>query len=74
MIKSKAGLYAYTLGALVFTVPWFFQPGDHVPYTILGFPTWAFYAVVASVLYACFIAYCLHRYWELSAGGDDEED
>ncbi len=74
MIKSKRSLYAYSLGALVFTVPWFFTPQERLPHTILGFPTWAFYAVVASILYASFIAYCLQRHWDLSASGDDNEE
>lgn len=74
MIKSKLSLYAYTLGALPFTVPWFFTSSDDPPRTILGFPTWAFYAVVASILYAGFIAYCLHRHWDLSAGEEADQD
>ncbi len=73
MIKTKRALYVYTLTALVFTVPWFFFPDERLPRTILGFPTWAFYAVVASILYAVFIAYCLQRHWDLSAG-DDADD
>ena len=74
MIKSKGSLYALTLAALCLTVPWFFSPGEDLPRTILGFPTWAFYSVVASVLYASFIAYCLHRHWDLSAGREDDDN
>ena len=48
--------------------------GRDLPNTILGFPTWAFHAVVASVLYASFIACCLQRHGALSASGDDGED
>ena len=51
-----------------------FTPQERLPHTILGFPTWAFYAVVASVLYACFIAYCLQRHWDLSASGEEDDD
>ena len=72
MIRSKGALYAYSLLALVFTVPWFFLPGERLPAVVLGFPTWALYSVVASVFYAAFIAYCLGRHWDLSAGGEDE--
>ena len=72
MIRSKGALYTYSLLALVFTVPWFFLPGERLPAVVLGFPTWALYSVVASALYAVFIAYCLGRHWDLSAGGDDE--
>ena len=74
MIRSKGALYTYSLLALVFTVPWFFLPDERLPALILGFPTWALYAVVASALYACSIAYCLGRHWELSAGGDEDGD
>lgn len=74
MIRSKGALYTYSLLALVFTVPWFFLPSERLPPIILGFPTWALYAVVASALYACFISYCLGRYWDLSAGSDEDPE
>lgn len=73
MIKTKGALYTYTFLALFFNVPWFFIPGDALPAVILGFPTWAFYAVVASALYAVFICYCLGRHWDLSAGDPDDD-
>ncbi len=71
MIRSKGALFIYSLVALLFTVPWFFLPGEQLPPVVLGFPTWALYAVVASFFYAVFIAFCLGRYWDLAAGGDD---
>lgn len=76
MIRSKGALYTYTLLALFFTVPWFFMPSGEkeVPLILLGFPTWALYAVVASALYACFMAYCLGRHWDLSAGSDEDQE
>ena len=73
MIRDKVSLYVYTLLALVFTVPWFFLPGDRLPPVVLGFPTWALYAVVASIFYAAFMSYCIGKYWDLSAGSDDDE-
>lgn len=70
VIRSKGTLFLISLVALVFTVPWFFTNPEssegHVA-TILGFPVWAFYAVVSSFLYACLISWCLGRYWDLAA-------
>ncbi len=70
VIRRKATLFVITLTALVFTVPWFFietEASTGPVVTIVGFPLWAFYAVVSSFLYACLISFCLGRYWDLAA-------
>ena len=72
MIHSKVGLFVTTLSALVFTVPWFFTDTEGPIATILGFPSWAFYALVSSFLYACLISFCLGRYWDVAAAGDED--
>jgi len=63
-------LYFLTLLALAMTVPWFFTGNSDA--RILGFPIWAAWAVGASAVYAAVIAFCIGKYWDLSAG--DEED
>ena len=65
-------LYILTILALALTVPWFFS-GDSDK-RILGFPVWAAWAVGASALYAVLIAFLIGRYWDLSAGGEDEKE
>ena len=64
-------LYLLTILALALTVPWFFT-GDSEA-RLLGFPLWAAWAVGASFIYAVVIAICIGRYWDLSAGEEEEE-
>ncbi|MCK5392522.1 MAG: hypothetical protein KAJ31_08840 [Deltaproteobacteria bacterium] len=52
------------------TVPWFFSDFDEA--IILGFPAWALYSFLMTVLYAVIIAVLIARYWSVSA--DDEND
>lgn len=72
MIRTRRGLYSLTLAALALTVPWFFPAGSS--WRLWGIPAWALYAVGASVLYAALIAWAIGRFWELSAGGDGEDE
>lgn len=64
-------IFLISIIALVLTVPWFFI--DFSNTTVLGFPLWAFYSIVMSVLYAAVIAIMLGRYWDVSAGTDQDE-
>jgi hypothetical protein len=52
------------------TVPWFFTDFDGK--IILGFPAWALYSFLMTVLYAVIIAVLIARYWSVSS--DDEND
>ncbi len=38
----------------------------------MGFPIWAVYSLVATILYAVLIAYLLGRFWDSTA--DDDMD
>ncbi len=71
----KSALYILTLLALVLTVPWWFASDSDA--RILGMPNWAFYALVASALYAAIISFCVGKFWNVSAksgDGDEPED
>ncbi len=46
---------------LSLTAPWPFVAGSGQ--TLAGWPLWAVYAVVASTVYACFVAWSLKHYW-----------
>jgi len=60
-----------SLTALVLTVPWFFT--DFSTEILMGFPIWAVYSLVATVLYAVLIAYLLGRSWD-SVTNEDSSD
>ena len=49
---------------LILTVPWFTFSADAGP--ILGFPPWAFYSVLMTLLYALVHLFFIHRFWDLS--------
>ena len=56
---------------LIASVPWLFtRPSDT---EILGFPVWAFYSLVFSVIYAVVIAIFLKRFWSLSAQDEEKQ-
>lgn len=57
---------------LIITVPWFFT--DFTESHILGFPTWAFYTIVSSIIYAAVIFFFLERYWDVSKGQSERPD
>ena len=42
-------------------VPWIFH--DISNYEVINIPLWAFYTVVATLIYAIVIAILLHFYW-----------
>ena len=65
-------LFIIPVVILLASVPWLFTgASDKV---ILGFPVWAFYSLVVTIIYAIVIAVFLKRYWSLSAGDDDKEE
>lgn len=56
---------------LIASVPWFFT--EFRSSNLLGFPTWAFYSLSITLLYAIITAIFFQRYWSLFAndGNDD---
>jgi len=57
MTTKKAGVLS--LVTLILTVPWFITSSE----IIFGFPAWAFYALVVTVLYSFLIAYLFQIYY-----------
>ena len=49
-----------SLIVLVLTVPWFFSEGN---IRLAGMPTWAFYAVVAAVVYSIILSVVIEKTW-----------
>lgn len=56
MTTKKAGILS--LLTLILTVPWFITSSE----MILGFPVWAFYSLIVTVLYSFLIAYLFQIY------------
>lgn len=67
---TKRRLYASSLLLLLATAPWWF--GTRADAVLLGLPSWAVYSLGVTVAYAACLGVWLGRYWELSAG--EEED
>ena len=55
---------------IIATVPWFFT--EFRPGNILGFLSWAFYSLCATLLYAIVTAFFFQRYWSLFADNDED--
>ncbi len=55
---------------IVASVPWFFT--EFISGNILGFPTWAFYSLCITILYAMVTAFFFQRYWSLFADNDHD--
>ena len=55
---------------IVASVPWFFT--EFISGNILGFPTWAFYSLCITILYAIVTACFFQRYWSLFADNDHD--
>ncbi len=55
---------------IVASVPWFFT--EFISGNILGFPTWAFYSLCITILYAIVTVFFFQRYWSLFADNDEE--
>lgn len=56
MTPKKAWILSLLM--LVLTVPWFITSSE----MIFGFPAWAFYALIVTVLYSFLIAYLFQIY------------
>ena len=56
MTQKKAWILSLLM--LVLTVPWFITSSE----MIFGFPAWAFYALIVTVLYSFLIAYLFQIY------------
>jgi hypothetical protein len=56
MTTKKAWILSILM--LVLTVPWFITSSE----MIFGFPAWAFYALIVTVLYSFLIAYLFQIY------------
>ena len=69
---TRPKLYFVLTFFLVMTVPWFFIESH--PMQIFGFPPWAFYSFCMTILYAVIVAFCLRRYWSVSAEDDDDRE
>lgn len=69
---TRAKLYFVLTFFLVATVPWFFIKSQSTQ--IYGFPPWAFYSFCMTILYAVIVAFCLRRYWSVSAKDDDDAE
>ncbi|MCH2061894.1 MAG: hypothetical protein MK183_14820 [Verrucomicrobiales bacterium] len=57
---------------LVFSVPWFFS-GDSGE-RFLGFPSWVVYALLAAAAYALVVAVLIGRFWDVSAGSQEDDE
>ncbi|GAW92335.1 hypothetical protein [Calderihabitans maritimus] len=57
---------------MLFSVPWYLPQGTIYP-IILGFPYWAFIAVVMGIVLSAFLTFVLNRYWDMEAYEVEEE-
>ena len=68
---TRARLYILILLLILLTVPWFFSGiSSNI---LIGFPPWALYALLATLIYAIIISYLLGKYWSLSASEGEGE-
>ena len=68
---TRSRLYSLILLLILPTVPWFFSGID--VNIVIGFPSWALYTILATLIYAIIISYFLEKYWSLSAREEQEE-
>ena len=71
MSVTRTRLYILIFLFLLLTVPWFFF--DISSIIVAGFPLWALYTLLATLLYAVVISYFLGKYWTLSSREEEEE-
>ncbi len=67
---TKLRLCCISAFLLIASVPWFFT--EFRPGNILGLPSWAFYSIFVTIVYAIVTAVFLERYWSLFADEDSE--
>ena len=70
MLKFR--LYLLLVIGLFLTVPWGGFDTDSV--SVFGMPIWAFYSLLFTFVYACFIYSLIKKYWGISAEDPHEED
>ena len=68
---TRTRLYIIILLLILLTVPWFFF--GIAQNIVVGFPPWALYTLLATLIYAVIISYFLGKYWSLSAREEQEE-
>tara|TARA_B100001013_G_C24482950_1_gene392026 strand:- start:52 stop:270 length:219 start_codon:yes stop_codon:yes gene_type:complete len=68
---NRSYIYCLLVIFLALTVPWFYSEPrqEHV----FGFPTWAFYSFLMTVVFAVVITLIIQVYWDLLAGEEEEE-
>ena len=71
MSVTRTRLYILIFLFLLLTVPWFFSGISII--IVAGFPSWALYTLMATLLYAVIISYFLGKYWSLSSREGEEE-
>lgn len=57
---------------LVFSVPWFFNEDSGERF--LGLPSWVVYALLVASGYALLVAFLIGRFWDVSAGPQEEDE
>lgn len=57
---------------LAFSVPWFFNEDSGERF--LGLPSWVGYALLGASGYALLVAFLIGRFWDVSAGHQEEDD
>ena len=68
---TRTRLFILIIFLILLTVPWFFS--GIVSNIVVGFPPWALYTLLATLIYAVIISYFLRKYWSLSAWEEQEE-
>ena len=70
MSVTRTRLYILIFLFLLLTVPWFFF--DISSIIVAGFPLWALYSLLVTLIYAVIISYFIGKYWALSAREEEE--
>ena len=70
MSVTRTRLYILIFLFLLLTVPWFFF--DISSIIVAGFPLWALYTLLATLIYAVITSYFIGKYWGLSAREEEE--
>jgi len=69
---TRIRLYILMLVLILLTIPWFFS--GITSRIIVGFPSWALYTFIATLIFAIITSYILGKYWNLSARELEEEE
>ncbi|MBU1099482.1 MAG: hypothetical protein KKA84_03680 [Bacteroidetes bacterium] len=68
---TKSRIYIVISLLLFLSVPWFFT--DPIPTEIYGLPSWGFYSLSVTILFAIVTAFLINRYWEKLSDEDIDE-